>query len=298
MIVLVIGYGSMGKKHVESLKNIGIKDIHILSKQKKIPFKTINRISEINKVNPDYIIIANETSKHYQTLKYLENNFKNKKILVEKPLFHKFKYLKIKKNKVFVGYNLRLHPIINLIKKKIKKQKIWYASTCCESYLPNWRKNIPYEKSNSSSKKKGGGVLLELSHEIDYFLYFFSSFKLNNVFNKKISNLRINTDDILDIIAYNKDIKFINIKLNFFSRKNIRTISMEGNKISINADLVNYKIKIIENNSEKNYKFKKLDILNLYGYQHKLIMKEKYKNLCTYQEGVRVMKYIKKIKEY
>ena len=95
MIVLVIGYGSMGKKHVESLKNIGIKDIHILSKQKKIPFKTINRISEINKVNPDYIIIANETSKHYQTLKYLENNFKNKKILVEKPLFHKFKYLKL-----------------------------------------------------------------------------------------------------------------------------------------------------------------------------------------------------------
>ena len=47
----------------------------------------------------------------------------------------------------------------------------------CYSYLPNWRKNIPYYLSNSADKK-GGGVLLELSHEIDYLTWIFGDFEI------------------------------------------------------------------------------------------------------------------------
>ena len=38
-------------------------------------------------------------------------------------------------------------------------------------FLPDWRKNIAYSKSYSSIKKQGGGVLLDLSHELDYATY-------------------------------------------------------------------------------------------------------------------------------
>ena len=43
----------------------------------------------------------------------------------------------------------------------------------CFSFLPNWRNNINYKNSNSAKKKLGGGVALELSHEIDLANYLF-----------------------------------------------------------------------------------------------------------------------------
>lgn len=298
MKVLVIGYGSMGQKHVASLKINKFKEIYVLTQQKNIAHPTIKKLSQIHLIDPDYIIISSETSKHYKTLKYIEKNFKNKFILVEKPLFHKFYNLKIKNNKVFVGYDLRVHPIINFIKNKLKNKKIWYASVECGSFLPFWRKNIPYHKSSSAKKKYGGGVLLELSHELDYFLLFFKKFNILDVFNKKISNLKINTDDFLDVKFYNKDIPFINIRLNYFARKNIRKITIEGNNISINACLLTNKIFIEENGLKKKLYFKKLKKNILYINEHKLIKEKKYSKLCSYNQALDVMKYIDKIRKF
>ena len=41
-----------------------------------------------------------------------------------------------------------------------------------------YRKNIDYKKSNSAKKKFGGGLLLELSHEIDYIKWLFGNISL------------------------------------------------------------------------------------------------------------------------
>ena len=57
------------------------------------------------KFDPDYFIISNETNLHLNYLKFLENNFKHKDILVEKPIFNKNFNFKVKNNRVFVGYN-------------------------------------------------------------------------------------------------------------------------------------------------------------------------------------------------
>ena len=47
------------------------------------------------------------------------------------------------------------------------------------SYLPQWRKNSNYIKSYSAFKNKGGGVELDLSHEIDYVTWLFGKFKIS-----------------------------------------------------------------------------------------------------------------------
>ncbi len=52
-----------------------------------------------------------------------------------------------------------------------------YTSVECGSYLPDWRPGNNYKKSVSAKKDLGGGVLLELSHELDYIRWIFGEIK-------------------------------------------------------------------------------------------------------------------------
>ena len=110
----------------------------------------------------------------------------------------------IKKNTFYVGYNLRFNPIINFLKKKIKSKKIWNVNLFCGSYLPGWRSNIDYKKSSSAKKGLGGGVLLDLSHELDYLQWLFGNITIQYCKSKKLSNLNINTDDFLNLVGKTK----------------------------------------------------------------------------------------------
>ena len=55
------------------------------------------------------------------------------------------------KNRYYVGYNLRFHPVIIFLKNFLKNKKIFSINLISHSYLPNWRK-IDYRKSVSAKK--------------------------------------------------------------------------------------------------------------------------------------------------
>ena len=119
----------MGKRHADILYSMAdIHDVTVISTQFDIPYETIRTLEEIPKLDPAYIVIASNTALHYQQLSFLEKNMGGRKILVEKPLFDSFNKLEIKKNQVYLGYNLRFHPLIQLIKEKTNN-KIVFKST-------------------------------------------------------------------------------------------------------------------------------------------------------------------------
>jgi len=295
--VLIIGFGSMGRKHYKILKKI-TNSITILTKQKKINHKTITSAEDIYKLNPDYIIISCETAKHHIFLKYIEKNLKNKIILIEKPIMEKFRKLNLINNKYFVGYNLRFHPVILFLKKIIGKKDVTFINLNCSSYLPHWRRNIDYSKSNSALKKKGGGVILELSHELDYINWLFGSINPIYKFSKKISNLKINTDDILIIFGKIKKNININICMNFFSRYNNREIVIDGKNFSIKANILKKKVDIfLENRKKRTLRWSNFNIKQTYLDQHIAILKKKYNELCSPNEAFATLKFIDKIKQ-
>ena len=51
----------------------------------------------------------------------------------------------IQKNKFFVTYNLRFHPILSYLKPKLMRNKIFYLEAETSSYLPCWRKILIIE---------------------------------------------------------------------------------------------------------------------------------------------------------
>ena len=296
--ILIIGFGSIGKKHAKLLKNFkNISEIYILTKQNCGNFRKIKHISEVNNINPDYILICSRTTDHFKHLSYLEKNISNKTILVEKPLFKDVRKLKIKKNKVFVGYNFRYHPIIQFIRKYVNNKKVFSVNIICHSYLPNWRKNINYTKSNSAKKIYGGGALLELSHEIDYLQWIFKKIKkINYAMIRKISKLKIDTEDSITIVGKTDLVNFI-IDLNFFSQYAQRSIIINGNNFTLKADLINNSIEIFKMKRKKSIKF---NIDNNYSYreQHKAILNNNYENSCSYTEGSKLMLLFDKIKNF
>ena len=271
-------------------------EIHILTNQKIKKFNSFKNLEEIRKINPDYIIIASETINHLSQLKYLENNFKNKKILIEKPLFHKLSNLTFKKNNIFINYNLRFNPYIQILKKFLNKKKLYNLKLITNSYLPNWRKNISYKKNYSVDKSKGGGVILDLSHDIDLIITLFDKIIINHVSFGKKSDLTRNSEDFLCLYATSNKVN-ISLDVNYYSRNELRLILVDGKNFSLNIDLRNNIFKLFKNN--KVYKLTKKysqDFTFLKTHQS-IIFGKNEKSLCTISEGLKVLPFIKKIKK-
>ena len=296
--ILISGYGSIGRRHAQILSTlVKKKNITILTNQKLSNFRTIKTVKALNEVNPNYIVLCNPTSDHINKIKFIEKNCKNKFILVEKPLFAKPSKIKIKKNKYFVGYNLRFNPIINFFKKKISSKKVWTVNIFCGSYLPHWRNNINYKNSSSAKKKLGGGVLLDLSHELDYVQWLFGKIKIEYSKSKKLSNLQIETDDFLNLIGSTKRVAFIQITLDYFTRESRRQILINGKNISLQADLIKKQVVYYDGKKKKIYNFKNSNKNSEYKKQHLAILTKKYTNkLCTFNEGKQLVYLIDQIK--
>ena len=168
---------------------------------------------------------------------------------------------KPRNNNYYVGYNLRLHPVIRKIKAIIKNKIIWHVDIKLESYLPDWRKNIIYSKSNSSNKSMGGGVLLDLSHELDYLNLLFGKINPLYCYNGKKSDLDIDSDDLLIMSGHfgnSKKRTSLSLMINSFSKNNSREIRIAGKDISIVGDIRNNVIKYTFKDKYKIIKFKKI----------------------------------------
>ena len=297
--VLIIGFGSIGKRHAAILKNFKIvSEVYILSRRNPKIFKTINKLSQIKEIDPDYIIICSRTSDHFKHLKYIENNFSKKIVLIEKPLFNKFHKFSILKNKVFVGYNLRQHPVLRFIKNFIINKKIFSVNIICNSYLPNWRKNINYRNSYSSHRRLGGGLLLDLSHEIDYIEWIFKKIKrLDFVKIKKLSNLKINVEDHVLVAGKTRLSNFV-LDLNYYSLYQRRQIVVDGHNFSIKGDLISNFVEIYFKNKNKKIISFKNDKNYTYVIQHKLILNQNYRTLNTFKNANRLMLLLDKFRRF
>ena len=297
--VLIIGFGSIGRRHAKLLKaNSRINKIYILTKQNCKPYVKINSIKNVSSLDIDYAIISSPTSNHFEQLKFLEKILRKKIILIEKPLFEKNRKFNVKNNKVYVGYNMRFNPLIQLIKDKVKNKKIWSVNIFCGSYLPNWRKNINYKNSSSAKKQMGGGVLLDLSHELDYIQWIFGKIKINHVISKKVSNLKINTDDFLSLSGTSNRSTSVQLDLNYFTKKTTRRIIIDGEGISINADLIEKNIYISEKNNKQKFLKKDFNRDQSYIKQHQAILRKDNINCCTFNEAVNTMKLVEKIRKF
>jgi len=295
---VLLGYGSIGRRHFDILsKDSSVSQLKVLTSQNLEHLSTINSLNDVVGFDPDYFIIASPTAKHLKYLKEIDKLFTEKTILIEKPLFDRWEDYKVKKNKVYVGYNLRFHPVIDKLKDIVDVDEVIKVEISCHSFLPEWRKNIDYRKSSSAKKNMGGGVLLDLSHELDYLLYLFGGIDILHSLNSKVSNLDIETDDYLNLVGrIVKNNAIFSLDLTYFSYMERREITIFSSKGTIHADLIKNKLSIYSDKGLDEISFDNYEIAKSYEDQHKAILAKDNSKLCSYEEAKEVMKVIQVIK--
>jgi predicted dehydrogenase len=257
MDVLVVGCGSIGRRHINNLLAIrGIDRINIFTKRKDCPGLfgkdngKLNVVKNLGSVKADFAILCDPTYKHAATAIKLAR--KRIPLFIEKPVARSYGeaekvYRAAKKGriKVAVGYNLRFLKALRYVKDCVASGRIGkpnFARIEAGQYLPDWRPYRDYRASYSAKKKMGGGVSLDLSHEIDYMRYIFGDPVRWKTAKARIGNLDIDCEDVFEGVYIYKNGLICSVHLDYLQRKPRRSIKVFGSRGSIECDIINKEI--------------------------------------------------------
>jgi len=296
--VLIIGYGSIGKRHYEILNSFDdVSAIDVVTKQDIDELSTFKSLQDIKNISIyDYYVIATETSKHFGDLDYICKHTNNKNILVEKPLFDKEYTLSGCNNHIYVAYNLRFHPLLQKLKEILKDEEIYYVNILAGQYLPTWRLDQDYRESYSAKPALGGGVLRDLSHELDYIHWLFGDMTIIDSINTKISDLEIESDDIFTALAKTDNGIIINVTMDYISKTPMRRLTIHTKNKTIEANFVNNYIELFNIDGLKNsILIDKVDRNYTYSSMHRAIHEKNSSYVCSFEDGVKTVKLINNI---
>jgi predicted dehydrogenase len=224
--LLIIGLGSIAQKHIDAIIKINqFATIYALrSNTNAKPFTNIIDLYKLSDVpnDIDFILISNPTSLHSKTILNVIDF--NKPLFIEKPVFDSVinndeivRLIKEKNIKTYVACNLRFHPALIFLRDYLNSNnsKVNEVNVYCGSYLPNWRPPQDYTKSYSANQKLGGGVHLDLIHELDYTIWIFGKPVNYKSIKRKVSNLLIDTFDYTNYNLSYPDFN-VSITLNYY----------------------------------------------------------------------------------
>lgn len=250
MKIVIIGLGSIAAKHILAIKKIK-PDIrfYALRSSKKADETTgvynIFSLDELQEIKPDFVIISNPTFAHHKTIISLIPF--NIPLFIEKPLFSQLDngevVKEIQQNNLitYVACNLRFLDCLRFTKDYITNKRINEVNIYCGSYLPDWRPGRDYKSTYSANKEQGGGVHIDLIHEIDYAYWLLGKpMQVSKVFSNK-SSLDITA---FDYANYTLDYPNFNasIVLNYYRRDPKRTLEIVLEEETILVDILKNRV--------------------------------------------------------
>jgi predicted dehydrogenase len=255
--VLIFGTGSIGKRHIENIESIvpssnfyiyrdnGLHDKFSLELKARI----INKYSDILNLSIDFAVVATPSALHINPLIFLIQN--NIPVYIEKPVVSNEEQLDCIKKVLnstqytaptLVGCNLRFLPAIKKMKRMIEGAslgKIIRANFQAGQWLPDWRAGRDYRQSYSASSLMGGGVILDLIHEIDLARWFFGEYDRVLSESGRYSELDIDSEDtaVMILSSSSKKQPLVSVSLDYVSRVKVRRYEVVGTKGSLTLDL-------------------------------------------------------------
>jgi len=231
MNLLVIGAGSIGRRHARNLKSLGAKvflfdvDTELLNTTCETegysPCTNLEYFLKTEK--PDAALVCTPNHLHIPVAYQMVQSGID--IFIEKPLSNTLDGIEDLIRAVdekgciaMVGFMLRFEPGLRLLKEMIHPEKVAFAQLEFGSHMPLWRKGVDYRAVYSANRSMGGGTILDDTHELDYACWLFGYPKnIVSVFGK-FSSFDIDVEDTA-MISFRYPDKLVSIHSDYLQRK-------------------------------------------------------------------------------
>ncbi len=257
MKILIAGLGSIGRRHFRNLIALGEKDIVLLRTRKATlpddelagyPVET-DLDEALARHHPDAVIVANPTSMHLDVA--IPAAEAGCHILLEKPISHSLERLDVLQqaaqksgSRILVGFQFRYHPTLNKAREIIQSGtlgKVLTVHAHWGEYLPQWHPWEDYRQSYAARAELGGGVIVTLTHPLDYLRFLLGEVDSLWSFNGHISPLEVDVEDVAEI-----GLKFAGgamggVHVNYFQRPPVHRLEIVGTNGTLrwdNADAI------------------------------------------------------------
>ncbi|MGA2022328.1 MAG: Gfo/Idh/MocA family oxidoreductase [Candidatus Sulfotelmatobacter sp.] len=259
--VLVVGAGSIGRRHMANLRGLGVRklaatDTDAARLQTVIDELGARGFADLDEAlrifQPNVVFICTPPAFHIdQAWSALRSGAD---IFVEKPLSHlldgvaAFKAEADKLGRVVqVGYNLRFNPGIQTLRRLVDEGvagRILWARAEVAQYLPDWRPWQDYRQSYTARHELGGGVILDASHEIDYMLWLLGPPRELTCMAGQVSGLDLNVEDCATILLRLRSGAQADIHMDFAQRTSSRSCVVAGDRARLEWEHAKNQVRI------------------------------------------------------
>lgn len=243
MNVLIIGYGSIGKRHAEVLRQLG-HQVSVVSRHWRGEEGTVYRdvAAAFHAGRFDYVVIAAPTAEHAALLARCSESLPAETIIfVEKPLFanaSQYQGPELDGRRIVTGYVLRAHPLLRKIRSLTTGRTLYSCRASCGQYLPDWRPGTDCRQCYSAQKERGGGVLRDLSHELDYMLWLCGEWRRVAAIGGRVADLTVDADDQYGILFETKNCPLCMCHIDYLCRDVHRDLFLEYDGGSLHLDFI------------------------------------------------------------
>jgi len=247
MRFVIMSLGSIGQRHLRNLR-VTFPDAEIAvwrrpgSDEGALPpgaDRLCLSLEEVQAFAPEAAILASPASLHLEAALTLAGAGVH--LLVEKPLSVSAAGIDALISRcqassvvLMVGYNLRFMPSLIRMRELVRAGAIGQVLSAraeVGQYLPDWRPTADYRQGVTARAALGGGVLLELSHDIDYILWILGLPARVTAAGGKFSDLEWDVEDLAELLLeYDYPRRLVSIHLDMLQRSPTRTCRVVGSE--------------------------------------------------------------------
>jgi predicted dehydrogenase len=256
--ILIVGRGSAGNRHIQNLLRSGCERLSVYRTRRETSETSASDpaiqcyydLEEALSHDPDVVFITNPTAFHVPVALVAAQRGCN--LFIEKPISHTLegceKLLDLVKQRELtatVGYNLRFHPVLQTVREIILSGqigKILSVRAWIGQYLPDWHPGEDYRTGYMARPELGGGVILTLSHELDYLYWLFGEVSEVTAVSARSEGLEMSTESLAEITLGFKSGMLGQVHLDCLRRTPARGCDIIGVDGTIRIDLLKSKI--------------------------------------------------------
>ncbi len=241
MPILLEGYGSAGQRHAQALTALGHPPAIISRRAGMGPFTQVRQA--VIQAPEAVLLVSSETARHRVVIQEALEAGHLGPLVVEKPIAMSLADLEAMNlpadRPVFVTYNLRFHPAIEALRVALGAQRPLSVSLHVGQDLDRWRPDRPTSLSYSAHASQGGGVLRDLSHELDLVDHLFGPVVSVSAAGGRLGPEKtVDSDDCWTALAQTATGPAVALSLNYYDQPPRRVMHITTTGPSLTLDLI------------------------------------------------------------